>query len=126
MDVDEIRLIVAEVEYAGWTFHVGEDGPRPYLQVQFDAPDLLSGELERQHGRKWWLSSHMTKSEIVSTAFKAVLTAVEHEARETFRYRGTAIFGPHFDVDRLAEFARRRQNIDMRTGSWVTPLAQVH
>ena len=28
---------------------------------------------------------------------------MEHEAREQFRYRGLAIFGPRFNVDRLAE-----------------------
>lgn len=43
----------------------------------------------------------MTKSEVVQTAFKAVLTAVEHETRETFLYRNKAIFGPHYNVDAL-------------------------
>jgi len=52
-------------------------------------------------GRKWFLSEHMTKSEIVTTAFKAIMTAVEHETREQFLYRGASIFDPHYDVDCL-------------------------
>jgi hypothetical protein len=43
----------------------------------------------------------MTRSEVVQTALKAVLSAEEHEARERFLYKGKAVFGPHFDVDVL-------------------------
>lgn len=100
--VSDIRAILDAVSYLNWEFFVGLDGPRPYLQVKFDAADTrYGGALEHQSGRKWFLSPHMTRSEIVTTALKAVLTAVEHEARESFRYRGRAIFGPHFDVEKL-------------------------
>lgn len=77
----------------------------PYLQVQFTTPE------GRQYGRKWRLSPHMTKSEIVLTAFKAVETAMEHEVREAFRYRDRRIFGPHIDVDELWKVSR---NVDIR------------
>jgi hypothetical protein len=39
----------------------------------------------------------------VQTAFKCVLTSIEHEAREQFTYSGARVFGPHFDVDALAQ-----------------------
>lgn len=91
--------------FGEWRFLVGLDGERAYLQVEATEPCATTGELKPWRGRKWLLSPHMTKSEIVQTAFKAVATAVEHETREQFRYRGQAIFGPHFDVDRLAELA---------------------
>lgn len=87
------------VKYLDWTFYVGSKGPSMYLQVSFD----INGK--HWTGRKWLLSEHMTKSEIIQTAFKAVLTAVEHETREMFTYKGKAIFGPHFDVDVLAQVA---------------------
>jgi hypothetical protein len=67
----------------------------------------MTGEVETQHGRKWILSKHMTKSEVVTTAFKAVMTAEEHEIREKFRYGGRMIFGPHFNVDALHEVAHK-------------------
>lgn len=121
MTTKEMREVIEEVEFDDWKIVVVETGigGSPYLQVRFLAEDMVTGEMEEQHGRKWQLSHHMTKSELVATAFKAILTAIEHEARETFRYKGRTIFGPHFDVDALAEFAASRDNIDMRTGAWV-------
>ncbi len=44
----------------------------------------------------------MTNSEVVQTAFKAILTALEHEARELFTYRGVAILDGHYDLEQLA------------------------
>lgn len=98
----DVRDILKEVRYLDWTFFVGEDnryGLPTYLQVQFNAACTTSGDEQSWKGRKWVLSPHMTKSEIVTTAFKAVMTAIEHEARESFKYKGYAIFGPHIDVD---------------------------
>lgn len=105
------QKILDEVVFSDWTFHLGLDGDRPWLQVRFNSVDSVTGEPERQHGRKWMLSAFMTKSELVQTAFKAVITATEHEVRETFMYKGRRIFGPHFDVDALWEVSRR---VDIR------------
>lgn len=106
MKLEEIRSTVDEIEYRGWWINVVEDGDFGYLQVAFHAEDSDTGILEVQRGRKWKLSPHMTRSEVVQTAFKAILTAEEHEARERFTYRGTAVFGPHLDVERLVALAR--------------------
>ncbi|WP_293222251.1 hypothetical protein [Ottowia sp.] len=46
-------------------------------------------------------------SELVQTALKCVLTSVEHETREQFRFRGQAIFGPHFNVEQLATLCKQ-------------------
>lgn len=62
-----------------------------------------TGGIKEQAGRKWRLSKHMTDSEIVQTAFLAVRTAQEHELREQFKYKGYAIFNPHFDLDHLVK-----------------------
>lgn len=101
------------VRYKSWVIAAfpETDGPGAYLQVRFNAPDYSKDRPGRanpavaQAGRKWRLSEHMTKSEIVQTALMAVLAAEEHEIREQFRYKGSAIFGPHFDVDRLHDMA---------------------
>lgn len=97
--------VLLDVEYPGMDLVVRADGDRAYLQARFRADDQEWG------GRKWLLSPHMTKSEVVQTALKAVLTAVEHEAREHFLYRGRAVFGPHYDVDALHEIA---ESVDER------------
>lgn len=106
LTVRNIESILANVAYQNWIFFVAakEDTFEPdYLQVKFVAPCSTSGQAQNWSGRKWQLSKWMTTSEIVTTAFKAVLTAIEHEAREGFLYKGQPIFGPHIDVDALAQ-----------------------
>lgn len=103
---EEITQIIDQISYKDWAFVVVEYMSCIYLQVQFNAPDNNDPtNLERQHGRKWLISPHMTRSEIVQTALKAVLTAEEHEAREKFTYKGCTPFAPHFDVDLLCSLA---------------------
>jgi hypothetical protein len=58
------------------------------------------------NGRKWLLSPHMTETEIVLTAFKAVLTAYEHEAREQFKVDGFAVLDSHYSINDMVRFAR--------------------
>lgn len=103
MDHDQIKRVLESVHYLNRCFRVTEYMGVAYLQVIWRGPDSETGLDAEQHSRKWQLSYHMTRSEIVQTALKAVLTAEEHEVRENFRYRGKAIFGPHFDVDQLVE-----------------------
>lgn len=103
--VSQIERILSDVKFHDYTFDV-IDGPSGlYLQLRFKVDG------KEWKGRKWQLSTHMTRSEIVQTALKAVLTAVEHEAREKFLYRGRAIFGPHLNVDKLHGIA---EELDVR------------
>lgn len=87
--------LLERIEYKGVTFRIGtdSDGIRQWLQVRHDG----------MGGRKWLLSEYMTDSEFVATVFKACLTWEEHECREAFHYRGQAVFGPHLNVNALAE-----------------------
>lgn len=101
MTTHEMLDVLRHVQYKDWLIGLATRDGKVYLQVHFHA----DGEV--QAGRKWFLSEHMTKSELVQTALKAVLAAEEHEAREKFLYRTRAIFGPHFDVDALHEIAAR-------------------
>ncbi len=94
---DVQNMLNNEVQYKDWRFNMTREGGELYLQVAF------VHEGAEWKGRKWRLSQHMKKSEIVQTALKAVLTAEEHEAREQFLYKGKAVFGPHIDVDALWE-----------------------
>lgn len=94
----EFQKLVDSISYKDWRFHVKQAARDiMYLQVGF------VDEGEYWTGRKWLLSEHMTKSEVVQTAFKAVMTAEEHETREKFLYKDKAIFGPHYDVDFLSD-----------------------
>lgn len=96
-----IAKIIKDIKYKDYTImdKVGIDG-RPYLQVDMGMTTCAgTGESTVMWGRKWYLSPHMTETEIVQTAFKAVLAAEEHEVREFFEYKGRKVFNPHFDVN---------------------------
>lgn len=111
MTLTDARSLLESVAYLNWKFLVFQDGPQMYLQVQFFAPPAndIHADLVQHQGRKWRLSTHMTRSEIVQTALLAVKTAEEHEVREHFLYRGRPIFGPHHNVDDLVEAIEKRQ-----------------
>lgn len=98
--VAEIQGILWLVDYPGYTFEAGGTD-RYWIRASFRQPCSATGKPQFQHTRKWYVSKFACKSEIVQTALKCVLTSVEHEAREAFKYRGRAVFGPHFDVDAL-------------------------
>lgn len=110
----QVEAVLRLCRFNDWQFVVGGEGNRLYLQVRCDGKCNVTGKDMPWSSRKWWLSAHMTKSEIVQTAFKAVLTAVEHEAREQFLYCGQSIFDPHYDVDLLWELRTRPDALSVR------------
>ena len=117
MDAVDAMRILGDVHFPGYQFAIhGEfaQGEVTYLQGVFMAPCIDDPRIARpHHTRKWLLSRHMTRSELVQTAFKCVLTSIEHEAREQFTYKGARVFGPHFDVDALVGVCRSEQ-LDVR------------
>lgn len=105
--IKTIEQLVADITFNDWTYLVKLDTNRPYLQIKFNAPCNMTGEPQQQSARKWILSYHMTDDEIVGTALKATLTAVEHEAREQFKWKNQPIFRPHYDIYELHKLSSR-------------------
>jgi hypothetical protein len=107
MTSPELRSILQDVQCdlpgVRWVIHLSEMGEGFYVQLRYVERDVDTGELEEQHGRKWYVSTHATRSEVVQTVLKACLTSAEHMVREHFTYRGVRVFGPHLDIDQLAE-----------------------
>lgn len=56
-----------------------------------------------------------SRSSLIQTIFGLYLSFVEHEARETFLYRGRRVFGPHISTDALWEIAERTDARPQRT-----------
>lgn len=100
---DEIKAVIDQIEYKkAWRFNLYVDGNRPILQVIFMGEDALTGKLEEQKCRKWLLSYHMCNNELITTAYKAILAAEEHEVREFFTYKNVRVMNPHFSFDDIA------------------------
>lgn len=114
MRPSELVGILDEIQYPGYTWHVSSEEGRWYIQATFKARDCKTFKLETQYTRKWYISREAVRSEVVQTALKCVLTSVEHEAREAFKYRGYPIFGPHYDVDQLVELWKTGKAEDLR------------
>lgn len=104
------EILKLEIKFQDWEFVSGPNGTGWFLQVSFIAPDsanLAAGPV-RQKGRKWIISRHAIKQEVVQTAFKAVMAAIEHETREQFKYNDVAIFNPHIDLEALWFVAKQQ------------------
>lgn len=78
---------------------------RVYIQISYKAECNKSGEREVWYGRKWYLSDHMTKDEVVKTAFLAFKQAVEHEVMESFKVDGKILFNPHVSFESLLKIS---------------------
>lgn len=112
--------ILEDVKFRDWNISVQHDAFADggyYLQIKVDGICNVTEKPFAWSSRKWRLSSYMTRSEVVQTALKAVLTATEHEVREQFTYRGQTIFDPHYDVDKLVALRSGTDALDTRTAS---------
>lgn len=101
MNAQKTSQILGAIAYKNWRLNTGVDNGRTYMQWVFRGVCAKTGQLELQHCRKWYLSPHMTESELVQTAFAAALAAEEHECREFFQYKGFRPFNPHISVDAI-------------------------
>lgn len=102
---EEIKALVSNVKFKDWNIDVYRiQNEPPYLKITYLDRDTQTSEIELQHCRKWQLSYHMVPSEVVRTAYKAVLAAMEHEVDEHFRYKGKLIYNPHIDLDQVADW----------------------
>lgn len=116
----EFEAIIAAITYKpGWYIRTGLEDTRMWLQVGVTeeaeiAFDPIEGKKVPWRGAKHYLSEHMCRNEVVSLVFHAIERAEMHEVREWFRYKGRSIFNPHLDPDRLAEFASKKINFNVR------------
>lgn len=100
-NLETLARLLDRAQFRDWTFRRGHLGHGFYVQVAFLAPTTPGSEPTVQTGRKWYISEHATEGEVFQTCLLAVLTALEHEARESFTVDGMAIFGPHLDIGGL-------------------------
>ena len=108
--IENAKQYISECNFPEYTFHVVIDGRGAvYLTATYTEPDTETGFNTTQTTRRWFLSPEMVKSEIVATAFKCVLTSMEHRTREWFTYKNKAIYMPHYDVDKLHEICHERE-----------------
>ena len=107
MKVYEFLDAVHSVRYKNWLVRnsiLQTEGDGPYYEkdmklalvwVEFNAPDVDTGQMDRQVGRQWAVTDPQETWHVVDTLFKAIKNAEEHEVKENFYYKGKRIFDPH-------------------------------
>ena len=108
--LETLLAVLEKVTYKDLTFSIVMDGERPILQIV----QLTECSVEKTpyyaKGRKWFLSYHMTDSELVQTAFAAVKMFEEHEMREHFKFWNIPLYKPHYSVYDLLQVATTRKS----------------
>lgn len=100
---------LSDCKFPEYTLYISIDSRgAAYLRGSYLEKDTITGNVEVQQTRRWFLSPEMLKSEIVATAFKCVMTSMEHRTREWFTYKNKAIYMPHYDVDELHKICEER------------------
>lgn len=112
--VHDFWKILDAVRFPGYQFDLVHLGSHYALQIICDGTCNITGADLSWRSRKWLLSQHMTDGEVVQTAFKAVMTTMEHEARENFKYKGHAVFDPHYDIDKLVALRAQADALEER------------
>lgn len=108
--IEMAKEYVADCKFPEYAFEIKVDGRGAvYLHAFYAEQDTVTSLPAIQYTRRWFLSPEMTKSEIVSTAFKCVMTSMEHRTREWFTYKKRAVYMPHYDVDKLYEICEDRE-----------------
>jgi hypothetical protein len=110
IDIHGLRDVLAQIRYKNCTFVAGDliDGTL-WIQVQY--PVVNKGIGRTAKARRWIIEPESTPWQVAATAFKAVLTVEEHEARESFLYKGAGVFYPHHDLEELVLLRRKEAEV---------------
>lgn len=103
----EIEEIISRVAFMDRKFRLLDKGDGYLLQLEYYEADIddPTGPPLLQRSRKWYISPHMTETEIVETAFTMCVRSMYHITREHFTYKGARVYSPHFDIEARLEMA---------------------
>lgn len=82
------RFIATPADSGGW-----------FLQITYVEADVDTGHVEPQYSREWLIKPNATESDVVDTAFAAVMRSYDHVVQEHFTYKGRRVFSPHFTIE---------------------------
>ncbi|MHB8407775.1 MAG: hypothetical protein ACYDHY_06630 [Acidiferrobacterales bacterium] len=97
------KIVFEDIQVEPYLFRIQQKGDGFLLQAMAHTKDSRSDKVDIQSGRKWYVSSHACRAEVVRTCYMAIEAFMKHELQENFLYKGKRIFNPHWDPDALAE-----------------------
>lgn len=114
LTLPRMRDLLDRIEYLDRKFLAIETEAGFFVQIRYMETCVITGELEEQAGRKWYVSRYAVDSEVIQTALKAALASAEHVVREHFKVDGVLPYGPHMDVERLVALCKAVDPTDSR------------
>ncbi len=118
-EYSRVLEIVEKLAFQGYEFILDTLGlDRLSLRVRYWEPDVMTGVIEDQLSREWVFPHGQTVGQLVQTAFKAILTSLEHRAREHFLFRGKPVLQPHLDVEQVWAMLPDRETHSSETVLW--------
>jgi hypothetical protein len=109
MTLDEMETILSNIQIFDRKFEIqpliinAELGWA--IQVTYTEPDIDTGKLELQKSRRWVIEPNATESDVVHTAFAAVMRSYDHVVQEHFMYKGKRVYSPHFAIEARLKMA---------------------
>ncbi|MGE0539715.1 MAG: hypothetical protein AB7R89_06015 [Dehalococcoidia bacterium] len=114
---EHMREIVAAVRSPERNFIAYEDQfGHLFVFVEYwesDSNDPDAGP-QLQQGWPLLLTGMTEPTQVVQACFKALMTSLEHQAREWFLYRDQPVMSPHRDIDQVAEQLQAQRTVVMR------------
>lgn len=107
LTLEDIQTILENIKFRNFKFVAERAHTGFHLQLCAEEMNTSTNASSLMYGRKWFFSERASKNDIVRTAFKAVVTWQEHEARELFQYQNVSVFSPHFSLDNLIALSKQ-------------------
>lgn len=104
-----LREVLKRLKFPGYVFNASRTMDTVTVFVTYIEPDVFTGVDEKQQGRSWVIEYDWNDVQIIQTCLKAVLTSLEHRAREHFTYDGHAILNPHYTLEQLVAFSEGQE-----------------
>lgn len=107
IDRDMLVNIICNVSCRDIQFRVEERDGGFLVQARAERPDAddPASIPTLQKGRKWYISKHSCRTEVMQTLLQAAIRFETHEVLEAFRWCGQRIFSPHLSIDYLHQLA---------------------
>ena len=107
MSFEQLNSILNKIKYKDWKL-IAQNYTDCYVIkwvfLDKDVTNPYDHNLYEQHCRKWFISKHSTESEVIRSAYLAVIQAEMHEAAEQFQFNDVRLFDPHTNYTDLANY----------------------
>ncbi|RJQ30308.1 hypothetical protein C4565_00555 [Candidatus Parcubacteria bacterium] len=107
--MEKFENLLKNLTFPGYHFVLGNENGNIFVRIKYDEPDVFDGKIETQWGRKWWIEATDSEEGFLQTCFKALLTSLEHRARENFLYMNVPIMHPHRTLKEMVEMCKREE-----------------